>query len=58
MRVFDPLPSLGYGVVKRVSKKTVHVVFIGHDGCVTVYDEEHLQFLEEVNENAPETYTH
>jgi hypothetical protein len=48
MTVCDPLPSLGYGTVKRICKKTVWVEFFPEsrqDG-ITIYDLEHLQFLE------------
>lgn len=50
MRVHDPLSSLGYGEVVRVCKKTVWVKFYGHrHGGATIYDLEHLQFLNSVD---------
>lgn len=44
--VCDPLPSLGYGVVVKVYKKSVHVQFENHHGRRTIYDLAHIQFLQ------------
>jgi hypothetical protein len=47
MRVFDLLPSLGYGEVVKVNKKTVWVLFYKYYNTEPViYDIPHLQFLE------------
>lgn len=51
MTVCDPLPSLGYGTVLRICKKTVWVQFLNYYNQPkekTIYDLEHLQFLEKV----------
>lgn len=49
MKVYDPLSSLGYGEVVRICKKTVWVQFLYYNNYPrekTIYDLEHLQFLE------------
>lgn len=48
MAVFDPLPSLGLGQVLSVFKKTVWVKFVNHQHK-TIYDLDHLQFLQEAS---------
>jgi len=47
MQVLDRLPSLGYGVVQKVNKTTVWVKFCNHHSK-TIYDLDHIQFLEKV----------
>lgn len=44
--VFDPLPSLGFGVVVKVYKKSVHVKFPDIHGKRVVYSLSRIQFLQ------------